>query len=173
MKNTFRLKNLKWGILLRSESENILATKNFEVEGIQIAIVQSSFNHAITGALSQSVKQSFLALGGSENQIDHFTVPGALELPLAAQKAALTGRYHAVICLGAVIKGETSHFDFVCSTTIEALNQVSLKTQCPILCGVLTTQTLEQAQKRTHQGKDYLLGALQMIETLKNISKPG
>lgn len=157
---------------MKSNAKTQLNFDFSELENVTLAVVTSQFNLQITKPLTQKVQDTFTKLGAHKNQIEFFEVPGAFELPLVAKKAAQSKRYHAVICLGAVIKGETSHYDFVCSATLQGLNQVSLETEIPIIAGVLTTETLEQAQERIELGENYLISALEMIKTMKTLSAP-
>ena len=109
-----------------------------------------------------------------ENDIDVAWVPGAFEIPLIARKMADTGRYDAVICVGAVIRGATSHYDYVCNEVSKGIASVSLKAGIPVMFGVLTTDTIEQAIERAgtkagNKGYDCALGAIEMINLIKNI----
>lgn len=154
---------------MKASEPKSIPFKNLNLNGIKIAFITSRFNSEITQALLQKAVDAFCECGGSKDQIDFFEVPGAFELPLTAKKVALTQKYSAILCLGAIIKGETAHFEYVASATIKGLNQVSLETEVPILSGVLTTLTVEQALDRLDLGRDYLISTLEMIETLQQI----
>lgn len=140
----------------------------------KIAIAVSRFNELITSKLYEGAKNCLHAHGISPEAIDTAWVPGAFELPLIAQKLAETNRYDAVICLGAVIRGETPHFDYVCSQAASGIAHVSLKTGIPIIFGVLTTNTLEQALMRTgakcgNKGWEVALAAIEMCSLITKI----
>ena len=109
-----------------------------------------------------------------EDQIDVAWVPGAFEIPLIAQKMAQSGKYDAVICLGAVIRGATTHYDYVCAEVSKGIAQVSLQTGVPVMFGVLTTDNIEQAIERAgskagNKGFDCATGAIEMINLLRGI----
>ena len=116
----------------------------------------------------------FLRSGASDNDIDVARVPGAYEIPLVAQKMAKSGRYDAVICLGAVIRGATPHFDFVANEAAKGIAQASMETEVPIIFGVLTTDTIEQAIERAgskagNKGSECAAAAIEMVNLLNNI----
>lgn len=147
--------------------------ENLDLKTLKIAVITSKFNENITEALREGALNTFLEEGGESKQLDFFWVPGAFELPLVAKKVANTKQYDAVLCLGAIIKGDTAHFEYVASASIHGLNQVSIESEIPILCGVLTTHNLEQASDRActklNIGKECMLSALSMIQTLREI----
>ncbi|MDF2626907.1 MAG: ribH [Symbiobacteriaceae bacterium] len=116
--------------------------------GLRFGIVVSRFNEFITGKLLAGAQDAIRRHGGDEAQVDVAWVPGAFEIPLAAQKLATGGRYDAVICLGAVIRGATPHFDFVANEATKGVAQAMLQTGTPIAFGILTTDTIEQAIER-------------------------
>ena len=113
-----------------------------------IAIVMSRFNTLITDALLAGAKEALLMHGVVENNINVYYVPGAFEIPLVAEKVALTQKYDGIVTLGAVIRGETDHYDLVINGSMNGIAQVGLKTGVPTVFGVLTADTLEQAQHR-------------------------
>lgn len=136
--------------------------------GFRFAIVVSRWNEELTTALKDGARRALTESGASENSVEVFVVPGAFELPLAAQKAAETGRFDAVIALGVVIRGDTPHFDFVAGQASAGIMQASLSTRIPIMFGVVTTNTVEQANDRCGQDNDNNKGyeaALSAIET--------
>lgn len=140
----------------------------------KIAIAVSRFNELITTKLYEGARHCLQAHGVLSESIDTAWVPGAFELPLVAQKLAETQRYDAVICLGAVIRGETPHFDYVCSQAASGISNVSLKTGIPIIFGVLTTNTLEQAIMRTgvkcgNKGWEVALAAIEICSVIAKI----
>ncbi len=143
-------------------------------EGIKIGIVGARFNEFITSKLISGAIDGLVRHNVKEEDIDIAWVPGAFEIPLIAQKMAETGKYDAVICLGAVIRGATSHYDLVCNEAAKGVAQVSLKAGIPVLFGVVTTDTIEQAIERAgtkagNKGYDCALAAVEMINLIKNI----
>lgn len=142
--------------------------------GIKIGIVAARFNEFITNKLVSGAIDGLVRHDVDENDIDVAWVPGAFEIPLIARKMADTGRYDAVICVGAVIRGSTSHYDYVCNEVSKGVASVSLKAGIPVMFGVLTTDTIEQAIERAgtkagNKGYDCALGAIEMINLIKNI----
>ena len=142
--------------------------------GIKIGIVAARFNEFITNKLVSGAIDGLVRHDVDENDIDVAWVPGAFEIPLIAQKMADTGRYDAVICVGAVIRGSTSHYDYVCNEVSKGIASVSLKAGIPVMFGVFTTDTIEQAIERAgtkagNKGYDCALGAIEMINLIKNI----
>lgn len=115
---------------------------------MRFAVVRSRFNGAVTQSLLDGAKRGFAAAGIQADLIDVFDVPGSFELPLAAQWLAKTNKYNAVVCLGCVIKGDTPHFEYVAAEAARGIADVARKTGIPAIFGVLTTDTLEQAQAR-------------------------
>lgn len=138
---------------------------------IKIAVVVSQFNQAITEQLWQGAKARLLELGVKESDVTLVRVPGAVEIPLMAQEMALSKRFAAVICLGAVIRGETSHYDYVCQQVSDGCQRVALDNHLPVIFGVLTTETEEQALARVsgdcHKGREAADAALTMINALR------
>jgi 6,7-dimethyl-8-ribityllumazine synthase len=115
---------------------------------VRFAIIRSRFNGAVTDALLDGAKRGFAAAGIQSDLLDTFDVPGAFELPIAALWLAKTNKYNAVVCLGCVIKGDTPHFEYVASEAARGIADVAVRTGVPAIFGVLTTETLEQAQAR-------------------------
>lgn len=143
-------------------------------EGMKIAIVASRFNEFITNKLIGGAEDCLLRHGVAENDIVLAWVPGAFEIPMIAKKLAASGKYDAVICLGAVIRGATSHYDYVCAEVSKGIAQASMETGVPVLFGVLTTDTIEQAIERAgtkagNKGTDCAMGALEMANLLKEV----
>jgi len=135
--------------------------------GLRFGIVVGRFNSFISERLLEGALDALVRHGANEETIEVARVPGAFEIPLAAQKMADTGRYDALICLGAVIRGATPHFDYVASEVSKGVAQVSLKTGVPIAFGVLTTDSIEQAIERagTKAGNKGFEAAMTAIET--------
>lgn len=138
------------------------------------AIVVSRFNRIIGDKLLQAAQEALTQHGISAAHIDTIWVPGAFEIPLAAQRVAATGRYHGIICLGAVIRGATTHFEHVCNAAVHGVAHVAQTTGIPTTLGILTTETLEQALDRAggkagNKGADAALAALEMLHVLKAI----
>ena len=135
-------------------------------EGKKFALVVGRFNDFITEKLLSGALDALTRTGAKENDIQIIKVPWAFEIPLAAKKAAQTGRYDAVICLGAVIRGATPHFDYVCAEVSKGVAQVGLDFGLPIIFGVLTTDTVEQAIDRagTKSGNKGWQAAMSAVE---------
>ena len=140
-----------------------------DATGLKIGIVVSRFNSFIAERLLEGAVDALVRHGASDADIEVARVPGAFEIPLAAQKLAALGRYDALICLGAVIRGSTPHFDYVASEVSKGVAQVSLKAGLPIAFGVLTTDSIEQAIERagTKAGNKGFDAAMTAIETVQ------
>ena len=141
-------------------------------EGIRIGVVCSRFNDFIVSKLLSGCEDALLRHGVQGEDIAVAWVPGAFEIPLVAQKMAQSGKYDAVIALGAVIRGSTSHYDYVCAEVSKGIAQTSLETGVPVLFGVLTTDTIEQAIERAgtkagNKGADCAQSAIEMINLLR------
>lgn len=137
----------------------------------RVAIVVARFNELITDRLLEGAVSAFKRAGGDENHLEIARVPGAFELPIAAQKLAQSGRFAAVICLGCVIRGATTHYDYVCSQTASGILNVGLQTGVPTIFGVLTTENLEQAFERAgskagNKGAEAMMAGLEMADLL-------
>ena len=144
--------------------------------GQRFAIVASRFNDFITKSLIEGATDCLLRHGAKASDIETYWVPGALELALVAQEIARTAKYDAIIALGAVIRGETSHYDVVVSQSATGLAKVAMENSIPVLNGVLTTEDLDQAIARSgtksgNKGYDVALGAIEMVNLLTEISK--
>ena len=145
-------------------------------KGIRIGIVAARFNEFITSKLLSGAMDALVRHDGPEESIDVAWVPGAFEIPLIASKMAGTGKYDAVICLGAVIRGSTSHYDYVCSEVSKGIATVSLQTGVPVMFGVVTTENIEQAIERAgtkagNKGYDCALGALEMADLIRRMEE--
>lgn len=146
--------------------------------GLHIAIVASRFNDLVTSRLIDGAMDTLIRHDVSNNAIEVYWVPGAWELPLIAKEVALTGKYDAIIALGAVIRGETPHFDYVAAEASKGLAAVGLEHRVPVLFGVLTCDTLDQAliragSKAGNKGSDCAIGAIEMANLLRNVRKAG
>jgi len=142
-----------------------------------IAIVSARFNGEIVEAMRVAAYETLLDNGVDKVNIKHVYVPGAFELPLACKTLAASKEYDAVIALGCVIRGDTPHFNYVCSSSAQGIQQACLETNTPIAFGVLTTENSEQALERSsrsnmehNKGRDMAFCALEMVNVLKSIS---
>ena len=143
-------------------------------EGLKIGIVGARFNEFIVSKLIGGAHDGLVRHGVSEDNIDLAWVPGAFEIPLIASKMAKSGKYDAVICLGAVIRGATSHYDYVCAEVSKGIANVSLNSDIPVMFGVVTTDNIEQAIERAgtkagNKGYDCALGAIEMINLTRQL----
>ncbi|MCD6526783.1 MAG: 6,7-dimethyl-8-ribityllumazine synthase [Desulfuromonas sp.] len=145
-----------------------------DASGQKVGIVVGRFNSFIGERLVEGAIDALVRHGASEDQIDIARVPGAFEIPLTAQKMADTGSYDAIVCLGAVIRGATPHFDYVSNEVTKGVASVSLATGVPIAFGVLTTDTIEQAVERAgtkagNKGFEAAVTAIEMVNLFKSI----
>jgi len=145
-------------------------------EGKKFALVVSRFNNFITDRLQDGAVDGLLRSGARDNDIEIVKVPGAFEIPLMAKKMANTGRYHAVICLGAVIRGATPHFDYVSAEVSKGVAVVSLESKVPVIFGIVTADTIEQAIERAgskagNKGWDAAISAVEMANLLDVIDQ--
>jgi len=143
-------------------------------DNLKIGIAVSRFNELVTERLLEGALWAFKRHGGLEANIEIVRVPGAFELPLAAQAMAQTNRFAAILCLGAVIRGATTHYDYVCSAATSGIQTVGLQSGLPVVFGVLTTDTLEQAFERAgskagNKGAEAMDVALEMSDLLRQI----
>ena len=141
---------------------------------MKVGIVAARFNEFITSKLLGGALDALKRHEVCEEQIDLAWVPGAFEIPLIAGKMAKSGKYDAVICLGAVIRGSTTHYDYVCSEVSKGIAQVSLHSDIPVMFGVLTTENIEQAIERAgtkagNKGFDCAVGAIEMVNLIRSI----
>lgn len=144
------------------------------VEGAKFGIVAGRFNEFITNKLLGGAIDALKRHGAREEDVEVSWVPGAFEIPLIAKKMADTNRYDAIICVGAVIRGSTPHFDYVSSEVSKGIANVSLNTQIPVIFGVLTTDTIEQAIERAgtkagNKGYDAATTAIEMVNLISQI----
>ena len=143
---------------------------------IRIGIVAARFNEFITSKLLSGAVDGLLRHGVKEKYIHVAWVPGAFEIPLIASKMAKSGKYDGVICLGAVIRGATSHYDYVCNEVSKGIAAVSLESGVPVMFGILTTENIEQAIERAgtksgNKGYDCALGVIEMVNLIREIEK--
>ena len=143
-------------------------------EGLKVAVVASRFNEFITKKLLEGAKDALLRHGVSEDDVDIAWVPGSFEIPLVAQKLAQTKRYDAVVCVGAVIRGATPHFEYIAAEVTKGIARTSLEMGLPVSYGVITTDTIEQAIERAgtkvgNKGFDAAVNAIEMANLLKSI----
>lgn len=143
-------------------------------EGMKVGIVASRFNEIIVNKLLGGAIDGLVRHGVEEANITAAWVPGAFELPLIAKKMAESGEYDAVICVGAVIRGDTSHYDLVCNEAAKGVAQVSLASGVPVLFGIITTDTIEQAiaragSKAGNKGYDCALSAIEMVNLIDQL----
>ncbi|HDJ3126070.1 TPA: 6,7-dimethyl-8-ribityllumazine synthase [Staphylococcus aureus] len=142
---------------------------------LKVAIVVSRFNDFITGRLLEGAKDTLIRHDVNEDNIDVAFVPGAFEIPLVAKKLALSGNYDAVITLGCVIRGATSHYDYVCNEVAKGVSKVNDQTNVPVIFGILTTESIEQAVERAgtkagNKGAEAAVSAIEMANLLKSIN---
>ena len=142
----------------------------------KFCIVVSRFNEFISGKLLSGALDELKRHGVSESNIDVVWCPGAFEIPLVAKKCANTGKYASIIALGAVIKGSTSHYDYVCAEVSKGVASVSLETGVPVIFGVITTENIEQAIERAgtksgNKGSDAAKSAIEMANLLQQVTK--
>ena len=142
--------------------------------GLRFGVVVSRFNDFITNNLLTGAMDVFSQYGVKEDDLKVLKVPGAFELPQAARKLCSTGNFDAIVCLGAVIRGETSHFDYICAEASRGVGQVALEFNIPVLFGVLTTENLEQAVARSgsgssNKGRETALAAVEMASLYRKL----
>ena len=143
-------------------------------EGLKVGIVAARFNEFIVSKLVGGAQDALVRHGVDDSDIDIAWVPGAFEIPLIAKKMANSGKYDMVLCLGAVIRGSTSHYDLVCNECAKGIAQVSLEAGIPVLFGVVTTDTIEQAIERAgtkagNKGYDVACSGIEMANLLKKL----
>jgi 6,7-dimethyl-8-ribityllumazine synthase len=143
--------------------------------GFRFALVSSRWNDFLTARLVEGALDALARLGADEGAVEHFRVPGSFEIPLAALKAAQSGRFDAVVCLGTVIRGQTPHFEYVAGEVTKGIAHVSLQTGVPVLYGIVTADTLEQAIDRAgvkagNKGFEAAMSAVEMVNLLKSVN---
>lgn len=147
---------------------------NLSAEGFNFAIIVGRFNDFISSKLVEGALDALMRHGADDGNISLVKVPGAFEIPLAAKKLAASGKYQAIICLGAVIRGATPHFDYVAAEVSKGIATVSLDSDVPVTFGVLTTENLEQAIERAgskagNKGWDAAVAAMEMVNLFNSI----
>ena len=152
---------------------NILEGK-VVAEGMKVGIVVARFNEFITSKLLSGAIDGLVRHYVNEDDVDVAWVPGAFEIPLVASKMAKSRKYDAVICLGAVIRGSTSHYDYVCNEVSKGIAAVSMENDIPVMFGVITTENIEQAIERSgskagNKGYECALGAIEMVNLIRKI----
>ncbi len=153
---------------------NLLEGKLVAPQGMKVGIIASRFNEIITNKLLGGAVDGLIRHGVEENNITAAWVPGAFEIPVIAEKMAASKKYDAIICVGAVIRGSTTHYDYVCNEVSKGISQVSMKTGVPVLFGVITTENIEQAIERAgskagNKGYDCALSAIEMVNLIKQL----
>ena len=146
-----------------------------DAQGLKIGIVVSRYNHFITEKLLDGALDGFKSHGGDDDQVTIVWVPGAFEIPLVADKLAASGRYDALVCLGAVIRGDTPHFDYVCDAVTRGIGAAVQAHKIPIGFGVLTTNDVQQAMERAgakdaNKGYEALLTVVEIISVLRQLT---
>ncbi|MCA1849982.1 MAG: 6,7-dimethyl-8-ribityllumazine synthase [Acidobacteria bacterium] len=141
--------------------------------GLRFAIISSRWNDFLTARLVEGALDALERLGADEGAVEHFRVPGSFEIPLTALKAARTGKYDAVICLGAIIRGQTPHFEYVAGEVSKGIAQVGLETGVPVLFGIVTADTLEQAIDRAgvkagNKGFEAAMSAVELVNLYRD-----
>ncbi len=147
----------------------------FDARGLKFCIISSRFNHFVTDRLVEGALDAIVRHGGRIEDVDVVLVPGSLELPLAAKKAALSGRYDAVVALGAVIRGDTPHFEYVASQAAKGIAQTALDTGVPVIFGVITADDVQQAIERAgtkagNKGFTAAMNAIEMANVMKKLN---
>ena len=148
---------------------------NLKLEGNEkVAIIASRFNHLITDRLIEGAKDAFVRNGGDENNLDLILVPGAFEIPFALKRALKKDIYDGIVCLGAVIRGATPHFDYVAAEATKGIANTTLQYDTPVTFGLLTTDTIEQAIERAgtkagNKGFEAMVGLIEMINLYKEL----
>ncbi|HEY0170763.1 MAG TPA: 6,7-dimethyl-8-ribityllumazine synthase [Pyrinomonadaceae bacterium] len=143
--------------------------------GFRFALVSSRWNDFLTGRLVEGALDALERLGADEGSVEHFRVPGSFEIPLAALKLAESGRFDALVCLGTVIRGQTPHFEYVAGEVTKGIAHVGLQTGVPVLYGIVTADTLEQAIDRAgvkagNKGFEAAMSAVEMVNLLKAVT---
>ena len=154
---------------------NVLEGKLVAKENVRIGIVCARFNEFITSKLLGGAMDGLIRHGVKDENVDVAWVPGAFEIPVVAKRMAEAGKYDAILCLGAVIKGSTDHYDYVCAEVSKGIATVSLETGLPVMFGVLTTDNIEQAIERAgtkagNKGFECAQGAIEMVNLIRELS---
>jgi len=160
---------------MQTKDTPMLIEGNLSLSGSEkVAVINSRFNHIITDRLVEGAKDAFVRHGGKEENLDLILVPGAFELPLALKKVLDGGKYDAVCCLGAVIRGSTPHFDYISAETTKGIASMALQAGKPVAFGVLTTDTIEQAIERAgskvgNKGAEAMVTIIEMMNLYKKL----
>jgi len=166
-------------VFLRLQGEIILQPKvhrgRLTAEGFRFAIVASRWNDFLTSKLIEGALDALERFGAEENEVEIFKVPGSFELPLTSLKVALSGKFDAVIAIGVVIRGETPHFDYVAGEAAKGVGQASMQTGVPVLFGVVTANTLEQAINRSgvkagNKGYEAAMSAIEIVNLYREMN---
>jgi len=149
---------------------------HLNAQGKRFALVASRYNEIITSRLIQGAEDCLLRHGAAPQDLAVFRVPGSFEIPLVARKVATAGKFHAVVCLGAVIRGETPHFDFVAAEVARGVARVGLESGVPVIFGIVTADTVEQAVDRAggrtgNRGAEAGLAAIEMANLLESVEE--
>ena len=155
-------------------SINTIEGKVVAPQGMKVCLIAARFNSFIVQKLVDGAVDGLVRHGVDESNVTLAWVPGAFEIPVAAKKAASSGKYDAVICLGAVIRGSTTHYEMVCAESAKGVAQVGLETGLPVLYGIITTENIEQAIERAgskagNKGYDCALSAIEMVNMLASL----
>ena len=142
-------------------------------EGFRFAVISSRWNDFLTARLVEGALDALERLGARQEAVEHFKVPGSFEIPLTARKAASTGKYDAVICLGTVIRGQTPHFEYIAGEVAKGIAQAGMETGVPILFGIVTADTLEQAIDRAgvkagNKGFEAAMSAVELVNLYRD-----
>ncbi len=142
-------------------------------EGFRFALVSSRWNDFLTARLVEGALDALARLGAQDDAVVHFKVPGSFEIPLTARKAASSGKYDAVICLGTIIRGQTPHFDYIASEAAKGIAQAGMETGVPVVFGIVTADTLEQAIDRAgvkagNKGFEAAMSAVEMVNLFRD-----
>ncbi len=143
------------------------------VEGFRFAIISSRWNDFVTSRLVEGALGALESLGARDEAIEHFRVPGSFEIPLLARRIAASGKFDAVVCLGTVIRGETPHFDYIAAEVARGIAQAGMETGVPVIFGVITTNTVEQAMDRAggkagNKGFEAAMAAVELVNLYRD-----
>ena len=146
--------------------------------GFRFALVSSRWNDFLTARRVEGALDALTRLGADEGAVEHFKVPGSFEIPLTARKVAASGRFDAVVCLGTVIRGQTPHFDYVAGEAAKGIAQAGMETGVPVLFGIVTADTLEQAIDRAgvkagNKGFEAAMSAVELVNLYRDAFKEG
>lgn len=149
---------------------------SFDARGLRVAIVAARFNGFIVEQLVAGAIDSFVRHNGNEDDLTIVRVPGSFELPISCQALAQSGKFDAVVALGVIIRGSTSHYDLVCAEAAKGVGAAALSSGVPVMFGVLTTDTIEQAVERAgtkagNKGADAMMGAVEMVQVLRQLKE--